>query len=118
MRVVIGCEESGVVRDAFLAAGHDAISVDLIASGSEGPHYCGDILEFLEGKRFDLGIFHPPCDRIANSGVHWLARRNLWEDMRKASVFFKALLEARSCDRVAVENPIPHKYALEIIGRK
>jgi hypothetical protein len=66
---------------------------------------------------WDLGIFHPPCTRLANSGVRWLAERDLWQDMREAAEFFKMLMDYPIAKK-ALENPIPHKYSLEIIGRK
>jgi len=118
MKVVIGCEFSGVVGQAFQDVGCDVTTSDLLPS--ENPnvrHYQGDIFELLKKERFDLGIFHPPCFRICNSGVMWLEKRNLWDEMKKACLFFKALLEA-DIDKIAVENPIPHKYALKIIGKK
>jgi hypothetical protein len=62
-------------------------------------------------------VAHPPCTRLCNSGVRWLAERNLWQEMREASEFFKLILNA-PITKIAVENPIPHKYAVEIIGRK
>lgn len=84
MKVVIGCEFSGIVGQAFLDKGHDVITCDLLPS--ENPnvrHYQGDILELLRKEKFDLGIFHPPCFRLCNSGVMWLEKRDLWKDMEK-----------------------------------
>jgi len=116
MRVLVCCEFSGVVRDAFIAAGHNAVSCDLLPSERPGPHYQGDVRDIL-GDGWDLMIAHPPCTRLANSGVRWLHERNLWDEMREAAEFFRLLLDA-PIPRIAVENPIPHRYALEIIGRK
>ncbi|MCK5016330.1 MAG: hypothetical protein KAS32_04585 [Candidatus Peribacteraceae bacterium] len=62
-------------------------------------------------------IAHPPCTRLCNSGVMWLAKRNLWDDMRTGAEFFKTIMQA-SIPKIAIENPIMHKYAKEIIGRK
>lgn len=115
MRVLIACEFSGRVRDAFAKLGHEAWSCDLLPSETEGNHYQGDIRDMLQ-KNWDLMIAHPPCTRLANSGVSWLNRRNLWEDMVNGARFFRMLLEA-NIPKIAVENPIPHKYAIEIIGR-
>lgn len=142
MRVLIGCEYSGRVRDAFIALGHDAISCDLLPTDSPGPHYQGDIFDLLDwqqGRRFDfddgfgrtpswfadgpkgnalkfdIGIFHPPCTRLANSGVRWLAERDLWDEMRQAADFY---LRLRNCriEKKCLENPVMHKYAREILG--
>lgn len=117
MRVLIGCEESQVICEAFINAGHDAMSCDLNYPGAKGlPHYQGDVRD-LFGEKFDLFIVHPECTRLCNSGVRWLAERNLWDDMRQAAEFFRECLNA-PFPKIAAENPIPHKYALEIIGRK
>jgi len=118
-RVLVACEFSGVVRDAFRRRGHDAWSCDLLPADDGSPyHHQGDIIEFLrQNPKWDLIIAHPPCFRLCNSGVRWLAERNLWNEMREAAKFFKFFLDY-DCPHIAVENPIPHKYALEIIGRK
>lgn len=115
MKVAVLCEFSGVVRDAFIRKGHDAISCDLLPTESPGPHIVGDCLE-QDWAGFDLLICHPPCTRLCNSGVRWLAERNLWGEMRKAAEFFKACLDLG--ERVACENPVMHRYAVEIVGRK
>lgn len=116
MRVLVGCEYSGIVRDAFIRAGHDAISCDLLSTESPGPHYQGDVFDIIDDG-FDLAILHPPCTRLCNSGVRWLAERDLWDEMREGAEFFKRLLHS-NIPMIAVENPVPHRYALEIIGKK
>ena len=116
MKVLIACEFSGIVRDAFRARGHDAWSCDLLPTERPGKHIQGDVLERLDDG-WDLGIFHPPCTRLCNSGVRWLAERNLWNDLLKAGNFFRKLLEV-DIPKICIENPIPHKYAVNIIGRK
>lgn len=116
MRVLVACEYSGRVRDAFRAMGHDAISCDLLSSEAPGPHHQGDVRAML-AQPWDLVVAHPPCTRLCNSGVRWLAERNLWQEMREAAEFFKLIMSA-PIKKKAIENPIPHKYALEIIGRK
>ena len=117
MKVLIGCEYSGVVREAFRKRGHDAWSCDLLPSEDDSTfHIQGDVLELLSYK-WDMGIFHPPCTRLCNSGVCWLAKRNLWADMKEAANFFRVLLNA-PIDKICLENPIPHKYALEEIEQK
>ena len=114
-RVLIACEFSGVVRDAFRERGHDAVSCDLLPSVRPGPHIQGDVLKHLN-KGWDLLIAHPPCTRLANSGVCWLAKKNLWHELSAAAKFFNAFLEA-PVPRIAVENPIMHKHARRLIRR-
>jgi len=113
MRVLVACEFSGRVRDAFITMGHDAISCDLLPN--DGPHIQGDVRGLLR-EHWDLVIAHPPCTRLCNSGVRWLHERNLWAEMEAAASFFLECLEANS-PKVAVENPVMHRYAREIIGR-
>lgn len=116
MKVLIACEFSGRVRDAFLARGHDAWSCDLLPTERPGPHYEETIFNVLD-KKWDLMIAHPPCTRLCNSGVRWLWERNLWNELLKAGDFFKKLLTVKHIPRICVENPIPHKYAVNLIGR-
>ena len=66
MKVLIGCESSGIVRDAFLKRGHDAMSCDLLETSSPGPHYVGDVRDLLEPGKWDLFIVHPDCTFLAN----------------------------------------------------
>lgn len=115
MRVLVACEFSGVVRDAFRAAGHDAWSCDVLPAELGGPHIQADVLGVL-GWGWDLMVAHPPCTYLANSGVRWLHERDgRFADMEAACAFFCALLNAPIA-RVAVENPVPHKYARAIVG--
>jgi len=135
MNVLIACEESGAVRDAFIKKGHNAISCDILNTSFPGPHIMGDVLPLLKYK-WDLIIAHPPCTYLCNSGVCWLYKKipsgkgwpnpvkftkekNLprWDDMRLGAEFFKKILDA-DCDKICIENPIMHKYAVEIIGRR
>ncbi|KKN03456.1 hypothetical protein LCGC14_1107420 [marine sediment metagenome] len=116
MKILIACEFSGRVRDAFRARGHDAVSCDLLPTERPGNHIQGDVLEILDDG-WDMMIAHPPCTRLCNSGVRWLRERNLWENMRDAGNFFNYLLTA-NIPKIAIENPIPHKYAIEVIGRR
>jgi hypothetical protein len=119
MKILIACEFSGTVREAFNAY-HDnyAISCDIVPpeDGRIDYHYEGDVREILYDG-WDMMIAFPPCTRLCNSGVRWLHERNLWNDMKNGAKFFKELLDA-PIPMIALENPIPHKYALEIIGRK
>jgi hypothetical protein len=116
MRVLIACEYSGRVREAFRALGHDAISCDLLPAEDGGKHIEGDVRNLMYLRGWDLMIAHPPCTRLCNSGVRWLSERNLWHELDDAAAFFRELLEA-PIPRIAVENPVPHKYAVERIGR-
>ena len=115
MRVLVGCEYSGRVRDAFIAQGHDAMSCDLLPTDAPGPHYQGDVFD-LDLASFDLAVFHPPCTYLTNSGVTWLHKDlTRWARLDEAAAFFKRLLNA-PVPRLAIENPIMHKYAKERIG--
>ena len=117
MRVLIGCEFSGVVRDAFIRKGHDAISCDLLSSEKDGPHYQGNIFD-LWGMKIDMLIVHWPCTYLANSGVRWLrTEKGRLNKMIDSAESFRLLLHW-PCKYIAIENPIPHGYALKIIGRK
>ena len=115
MRVLVACEYSGTVRDAFIAKGHDAMSCDLLPTDKEGPHYQGDVMDIVNDG-WDIMIAHPPCTYLTNSGVSHLHKdKSRWEKLDEAALFFKSLLEA-NIDRIAVENPIMHKYAKDRIG--
>ena len=115
MRVLIACEYSGTVRDAFKAKGHEAISCDLLPSDKPGEHYQGDIMDIINDD-FDLMIGHPPCTYLANSGVcHLHKDAARWPKLFDGAAFFKALLNA-NIPKIAIENPIMHKYGKELIG--
>lgn len=117
MRVLVGCEFSGTVRDAFARRGHDAWSCDLLPSETPGNHIHGDVLDILDDG-WDLGIFHDPCTYQCNSGVQWLhTEEGRWEELKKSCEFTKKLFNA-PIDKICRENPIPHKYAVELIGKK
>lgn len=116
MKVLVACEFSGIVREAFRARGHDAISCDLLPTEIPGPHYEGNVLHILNRDKWDLIIAHPPCTYLANSGAQWLYKKpGRWELMVEGAQFFKAILNAE-CPRIAVENPVMHKHAKELIG--
>ena len=124
MRVLVGCEESQEVCKAFRALGHEAYSCDILPCSGGHPdwHIQGDVLEHLNDG-WDIGIFHPPCTFLSNSGVRWLwekegvINKKRWNQLLKGAAFFKTLLNS-NIPFLAVENPIPHKYAIELIGRK
>lgn len=116
--ILIACEYSGAVRDAFIDRGFtSAISCDLIPSESnKGGHTQGDVCEYLDAN-WDMVIAFPPCTRLCNSGVRWLRERDLWDELDQAAAFFSKCLNANA-RYVAVENPIMHKHAIKRIGRK
>ena len=115
MRVLVACEYSGTVRDAFISAGHDAISCDILPTDNPGPHYQGDVRDMLF-EQWDLIIAHPPCTYLCNSGVcHLHKDPERWAKLEDAASFFKLFLDIDG-PRVAIENPIMHKYARELIG--
>ena len=115
MRVLVACEYSSRVRDAFIARGHDAMSCDLLPTDVAGPHHQGDVFD-LDLSEFDLMVAHPPCTYLTNAGVTWLHRDpDRWAKLDDGAAFFKRLLEA-PIPRICVENPIMHKYAKERIG--
>ena len=125
MKVLVACEFSGTVRDAFKARGHEALSCDLLPTESPGEHHQGDIRDVLYDE-WDLIIAHPPCQYITNSGVRWLYQsvdgkrvrnQDRWDNLDAAAAFFR-LFSNHPCERVCIENPIPHKYALARIGKK
>ena len=115
LKVLVACEFSGTVRDAFIAKGHEAMSCDLLPTDKPGPHYQGDVFDIIDNE-WDLMIAHPPCTYLCNSGVCWLHKdESRWDKMRDGANFFKRLLDC-SIAKICVENPIMHKYAKEIIG--
>lgn len=103
MKVLIGCEFSGVVRRAFRALGHDAWSCDLLPSEDHSPfHVQGDV-QSLMSEEWDLAVFHPPCRYLAVSGARWFANRRV--EQAEALDFVRLLMSA-DIPRIAVENPI------------
>lgn len=115
MKVLVACEYSGTVRDAFAALGHDAWSCDILPTDAPGNHYQGDVTDIL-GDGWDLLIGHPPCTYMTNSGVCWLHKDpTRWQKLDDAAAFFLTLWNA-PVPRIAIENPVMHKYAKERIG--
>lgn len=102
MRVLVACEFSGIVRDAFLAREHDALSCDLLPTESPGPHYQGDVRDVL-GDGWDLMIAHPPCTHLAVSGARWFKDKQA--EQEEALAFVRLLLDA-PIPRIALENPV------------
>ena len=102
MKVLVACEYSGTVRDAFIAAGHEALSCDLLPTDIPGPHYQGDVRDVLHDG-WDLMIAHPPCTHLAVSGARWFKDKQA--EQAEALDFVRLLLDA-PIERIALENPI------------
>ncbi len=121
MRVLIACEFSGTVREAFKARGHDAWSCDLLPTEIPGQHIQGDVLAVLD-QGWDMMIAHPPCDFLANSGNRWLYEtcvngtpEQRLKDRSRAIRFFGDLLFC-PISKIAIENPQPNPYVIEKVG--
>lgn len=118
MRVLVACEQSGVVRRAFAALGHDAWSCDLLpCEDGSNKHIVGDARDHLRDGWDLLMVAHPPCTRLCNSGVRWLSSpppgkslAEMWSDLDEGAALFSAFWNA-PIERVAVENPVMHKHA-------
>lgn len=108
MRVLVGCEYSGVVRDAFIRRGHNAISCDVLETESDGPHYKGDIFDMLNAK-WGLIILHPPCTAMCLSGNRHYGNGKPKHELRMAAIQWTIKLfdKAKECsERVCLENPV------------
>ena len=105
MRILIACEYSGTVRDAFIRAGHDAMSCDLLPTDVPGPHYEGDVFDIINNG-WDMMVAHPPCTYLSVSGMHWTARGLRDPQLTEDALEFVTRLMAASIPRIAVENPI------------
>jgi hypothetical protein len=135
LKVLIGCEQSGVVRDAFNALGHDAWSCDLLAAEiPSNRHIVGDVRDVMNWDEWDLlAVMHPPCTRLCNSGVRWLTKAPanrqpgypedwasmseaarlawMWEDLERGAALFSDVWNVPHIPMVAVENPVMHRHA-------
>jgi hypothetical protein len=105
MKVLIACEYSGIVRDAFIRQGHEAISCDLLPTESKGPHYQGNLLDILNDN-WDMIIAFPPCIYLCSSGLHWNKRVPGREEKTKQAFKFVMKIVNANCERIAIENPI------------
>ena len=128
MKVLIACEFSGIVREAFKEKGHDAWSCDFLPTEIDGQHYQCDVRDILY-MGWDLMVAHPPCTYLANSGVRHLHDHVLsktgkktkvsgserWVALFESARFFN-MLKSAPIEKIAIENPIPHKYARDLIG--
>jgi hypothetical protein len=117
VNVLVACEFSGIVREAFERRGFNATSCDLLPTEKPGQHYQGDVADILY-QDWDLIIAHPPCTYLCNSGVRWLFEDRKTETakerkrkMKQAHDFFMMFRNHPTCKYIAIENPIPHKYA-------
>ncbi len=118
LRILVGCETSGVVRRAMAARGHDVWSCDLLpAEDGSNRHITGDIRDHLNDGWDILAVMHPPCTRLCNSGVRWLhtpppgrTREDMWADLEVAAALF-AMCWRAPIPSVCVENPIMHSHA-------
>ena len=123
MKILIGCETSGTVRDAFLDNGHDAWSCDLLPADTQtNRHIQDDVRYVLQYEQWDmLMVAHPPCTRLCNSGVRWLhvpppgkTKEQMWQELEEGAELFSDLWNA-DVPRIAVENPVMHKHAKQRI---
>ena len=116
MKVLVACEYSGTVRDAFIKRGHDAVSCDLLPTDSPGPHYQGDVLDILN-YGWDLMIAHPPCTFMSKAGARWMyptkgnIDQNRLDKALEAKEFFMTFLNA-DIPKICVENPTPLKIVM------
>jgi hypothetical protein len=123
MKVLVACEFSGVVRNAFLDRGHDAWSCDLLpAEDRSNRHITGDARDILEDGWDLLIVAHPPCTRLCNSGVRWLhvppsgrSVEEMWSELDEGCKLFSAFCNA-PIERICVENPVMHRHAKERIA--
>lgn len=102
LKVLVACEYSGTVRDAFIAEGHDAISCDLLPTEKPGPHYQGDVFDIIN-EGFDLMVGHPPCTHLAVSGARWFSEKK--EQQAEALEFVRRLMNV-NIRHIAIENPV------------
>lgn len=122
MKVLVACEYSGIVRDAFIDRGHDAWSCDLLpVEKNSNRHIVGDVREILHDGWDLLMVAHPPCTRLCNSGVRWLyeppkgkTKEQMWRELDEGAALFSDMWNA-PIERICVENPVMHKHAKERI---
>ena len=105
VKVLVACEYSGRVRDAFSRNGHDAVSVDLLPSETEGQHIQGDVLDVIKSQKWDLMVAFPPCTHLAVSGARHFIGKRADGRQQEALDFVRALLDA-PIEKIAIENPV------------
>ena len=119
MKILIACEYSGVVREAFRSIGHDAISCDLLESEQPGPHITGDVFDVITSDNWDMMIAHPPCTYLCSSGLHWNTRQHVVdgekcytpaaiERKKQTELALKFITDLWNCGipKIAIENPV------------
>ena len=122
MRVLVACEFSGIVRDAFSVRGHDAWSCDLLPTESAGNHIEGDVLDVL-ADGWDLMVAHPPCTYLTNAANKWLyvdsGQSTVAERLKRRddAIMFFQKLQSAPVQKIAIENPQPHPYVIEKVGK-
>ena len=104
MRVLIACEYSGRVRDAFIKKGHDSISCDILPTDSHGPQYQGDVKDMLD-EHWDMIIAFPPCDHLAVSGARWFKEKQA-DGRQQQGIDFFMMFANHPCEKIAIENPV------------
>lgn len=126
LRVLIGCEFTGITRQAFTDAGHLAMSCDFLPTEIPGPHYQGDLRDILKMVRmgqihFDLAIFHPDCTYFTNAGARWFTdprpKYATRAKKREAAILFFRELQDAKIPRICIENPQPGGYVMGKVGR-
>jgi site-specific DNA-cytosine methylase len=105
LRILVACEYSGIVRDAFAAKGHDAWSCDILETEAPGNHLKGDVLNFLD-MNWDLMVAHPPCTHLSVSGARWFTEGKKPMHLRKKALEFVQKLMDAPIDRICIENPV------------
>ena len=108
MKVLVGCEFSGTVRDCFIAMGHDAISCDLLETEARGPHIVGDVLDVLYNPvhAWDMAICHPPCTYLASSGLHWNKKIEGRAQKTEEALEFITKIWQAPVEKLVIENPV------------
>lgn len=122
MKILVGCETSGQIRDRLLSKGHMVYSCDLLPSDNPTQnHIIGDIREAIDWQDWDLGIFHPSCTRLCNSGVRWLhtpppgkTKKEIWQELQDGAKLFSDIWNC-GIPKIAIENPVMHKHAKKLI---
>lgn len=107
MKILVACEESGIVRDAFIARGHDAISCDILPTASPGPHHQGPLEDFIgRGDEWDMIMGFPPCTYVCGSGIHWNGRVPGRAAKTESAIAFVKMIWSRKCPKIVIENPV------------
>jgi len=116
MKILVACEYSGILRDAFISMGHDAVSCDIIPSEAPGPHLEADVFDAIACDNWDMMIAHPPCTYLCSSGLHWNTRRDANGELTPAAILrqnntlmaLKFITDLWNCGipKICIENPV------------